>query len=119
MSIIFLIVTFVLTMAEGGYSKAELKRQIAKLNYDLYNIDLQIQSVVQGQHNPKTVSELQSAKLDIQKEVVVKEIELEKLNKERRQGEGGVSLVQYMCFAGGTTMKDKDGKERFCSIEQI
>ena len=75
-------------MAEGSYSKAELKRQIAKLSHNLYNIDLQIKSVAQGEHNPKTVSELQSAKVDIQKEVVAKEIKLEKLNTRTKARRG-------------------------------
>ena len=86
-------------MAEDGYSKAELKRQIAKLSHDWYNIYLKIQSVAQGQQNPKTVSELQSAKLDIQKEVVAKEIKLEKLNA-RTKGKESEALGWYMFSLG-------------------
>ena len=85
-------------MAEGVYSKVELKRQIAKLSHDLYNNDLQIQSVAQGHHNPKTISELQSVKVDIQKKVVAKEIELEKLNARTRARRG--RHVRLVCSLG-------------------
>ena len=40
--------SFFLTMVECGYSKAQLKREIAQLSHGLYNIDFQIQLIRQG-----------------------------------------------------------------------
>ena len=48
-----------ITMAQGGGpSLAELKRQLDSLAWDLFNIDLQIQQVKQGNPNPKQSSKI-------------------------------------------------------------
>ena len=49
------------------------------LGKDLYNIDLQIQKIHQGQQQGH-IQTLEQAKLEIKKQVVSKELELTKLN---------------------------------------
>ena len=71
-------------MAKGAPSKAQLKSKIAQLSKDLYNIDLQIQTIRQGQPNPHQITALQAAKLEIQKQVVAKEVELARTRTARK-----------------------------------
>ena len=64
-------------MAEGG--QAQLKRDLDVLRKDLHNIDLQIQRIHQGQQQGH-IPTLEQAKVEIQKQLVSKELELTKLN---------------------------------------
>ena len=78
-------------MAKGGPSTAQLKREIDQLSKDLYNIDLQTQAIRQGQPSPDQITTFEATKLEIQKQVGAKEVELAKMNvrirsaKRRRQ----------------------------------
>ena len=53
-------------MAEG-VTKAQLKREISNLSQDLYNINLHLQQIRQGQPHPHQTEMLEHAKLQIQK----------------------------------------------------
>ena len=65
-------------MAQGeGPSLAELKRQLDSLAWDLFNIDLQIQQVKQGNPNPNSLQRLEQARSQIKDEILQKEIQFE------------------------------------------
>ena len=40
----------------GGVTKSQLKKDLARLSHKLYNIDLQIQQIRQGQPNPNQIT---------------------------------------------------------------
>ena len=78
-------------MPEGGHiyadvSKAQLKREIASLLHDLYNIYLLIQNFKSQENQEQQIRRLGAAKVQIQKEVVEKEIALELKNTQSRRG---------------------------------
>ena len=67
-------------MAEGGQvSKAQLKRDLDALGKDLYNINFQKQKICQGQQQGH-IPTREQAKVEVQKQVVSRELELTKLN---------------------------------------
>ena len=71
------LVTFFLAMAVGSVSQAQLKRGLDQLSQDLNNIDLQIQQLRQGSgNNQQYIATLKATKLEIQREVVAKQVEL-------------------------------------------
>ena len=74
-------------MAEGGrVSQAQLKRDLDSLSKQIFDIALAIQR--QGPGNTQTIANLEAAKVEIQKEIVAKQIELElkqAQNKKARQ----------------------------------
>ena len=61
----------------GGPSLAELKRHLDSLAWDLFNIDLQIQQVKQGNPNPNSLQRLEQARSQIKDEILQKEIQFE------------------------------------------
>ena len=76
-------------MAEGGraISQVQLKRDLDSLSKQIFNIDLAIQRQ-QGPGNTQTIANLEAAKVEIQKEILAKQIELElkqAQNKKARQ----------------------------------
>ena len=75
-------------MAEGGrVSQAQLKRDLDSLSKQIFDIDLPIQRQ-QASGNTQTIANLEAAKVEIQKEIVAKQIELElkqAQNKKARQ----------------------------------
>ena len=75
-----------MVQGRGGVTKAQLKRELARLSHNLYNIDLQIQHIRQGQPNPNQIASLEQAKFQIPQEVVAKEAQLELLNVQSRRG---------------------------------
>ena len=80
-------------MAEGGsncsqVSKAQLKRDLAQLAHNLYNIDLQIQNLRSQGNQEVQIRRLEIAKVQIQKDVVEKEIALELKDTESRAARG-------------------------------
>ena len=84
------LVTFLPDKADGSgtnskVSEAQLKRKIDSLAHDLFNIDLQIQQIKQqGQHQQQTAT-LERVKLQIQEEIVAKEIKLEYEKAKRKR----------------------------------
>ena len=68
-------------------SQAALKRQIDSLSAQIYQIDLQIQKFKQ-QAQPQHIPNLEAAKLELQKQIVKAQVDLElllaKANKARR-----------------------------------
>ena len=77
------LITFFLTMAQGGVSQAQFKRDLEQLGNDLSNIDLQIQGVKQGMQQGNLVT-LEAARTQIAQEVVAKEVELTQLKAQAR-----------------------------------
>ena len=83
------LITFALIMAEGRpMLQATLKRHITLLSVQIYQKDLQIQKFkqqAQSQHIPN----LEAAKLNLQKQIVKADVDLEllvaKAKKARRQ----------------------------------
>ena len=76
-------------MAQGSQvNKSKLKRDLDQLGKDLYIIDLQVQRIKQGQQQGN-IPTLEQEKLDIQKQVVAKEVELTKLNAQTRAARRG------------------------------
>ena len=77
-------------MAEGGcVSQAQLKRDLDSLSKQIFDIDLAIQRQ-QGSGNTQTIANLEAAKVEIQKEIVAKQIKLElkqAQNKKARQAQ--------------------------------
>ena len=72
---------------EGRVSQAQLKRDLDSLSKQIFDIDLAIQRQ-QGSGNTQTIANLEAAKVEIQKEIVAKQIELElkqAQNKKARQ----------------------------------
>ena len=57
-------------------SKVQLKRDLAQLGHNLYNIDLQIQNLRSQGNQEAQIRALETAKVQIQKDVVEKEIAL-------------------------------------------
>ena len=69
---------FALMMAQGGgvvESQAELKRKLDQLSSQIHQIDLQIQTFKE-QGNAQHITNLEAAKLEIQKSVVDTQIKL-------------------------------------------
>ena len=68
-------------MAEAGHtvSQAELKRKLDSVSKDIYFIDLELQKICQSPANtiPGRVQNLEAAKLQLQKEVVQLQVQLE------------------------------------------
>ena len=71
-------------MAQGSVSQAQLKRDFQQLGQDLFNIDLQSQAIKQGTQH-RNIATLQAAKVETQKEVVAKEVELQRLKAQGRR----------------------------------
>ena len=64
-------------MAEGGrVSQAQLKRDLDSLSKQIFDNDLAIQRQ-QGSGNTQTIANFEAAKVEIQKEIVAKQIKLE------------------------------------------
>ena len=79
-------------MAEGGaseVSKAQIKHNLEQLGKDLYNIDLQIQKAKSQGNDQRIISNLEEAKVIIQKEVVDKQIQLELKEAQSRAARRG------------------------------
>ena len=76
-------------MVVGGcanVSKVQLKRHSDNLSHDLYNIDLQIQNLKQQGDRQWEIKRLEQANLQVQKQVVTKQVELEIRNAQMRRG---------------------------------
>ena len=76
-------------MCESGsdysqVSNTELKCDLAQLAQNLYNIDLQIQNLRSQGNQQGQIATLEAAKVQIQKEVVEKEITLELKDTQKR-----------------------------------
>ena len=63
-------------MAVRGPSQAELKRRLDSLSKQIFEIDLKIQSF-RTQGKVDTVCDLEAAKLELQKQIVSLQIDLE------------------------------------------
>ena len=48
-----------MAQGRGGPTKAQSRRDLASLAYDLYNINLQLQQIRQGQPNPNQIASLE------------------------------------------------------------
>ena len=69
----------------GGPSLAELKRQLDSLARDLFNIDLQIQQVKQGNPNPNSLQRLEQARSQIKDKILQKQIQFELKKAQNKQ----------------------------------
>ena len=64
-------------MAEGGeVSQAQLKRELIQLSKEIFEIDLNIQSS-RDQGNNTHIPALEATKLEIQKQIVKSQVQLE------------------------------------------
>ena len=75
----------------------QLKRDSDSLSKQIFNIDLAIQR--QGPGNTQTIANLEAAKVEIQKEIVAKQIELEPETSTEQEGKTSTALGGY---PGGT-----------------
>ena len=72
-------------MAEGGrVSLAQLKHELDSLSQQIFQIDLKIQQFRQ-QNNTQHISNLEAAKKEIQKQIVQKQIDLERQQAQNKK----------------------------------
>ena len=78
-------------MADGSQpvlSQAQLKRELASIAHNIYKIDLQIQALKRGQGSQHRISILETAKLQIQKKVGDKELQLKYVKAQAKKNWG-------------------------------
>ena len=74
--------------------KSSIKKEIDQLSKDLYNIDLQLQAIRQGQPNPHSTATLEQARVQIKNDLVAKEIQFQQLNARCRKVIGGYLFLR-------------------------
>ena len=78
------LVTFFLNMTQAApTSQAQLKRELEALSKDIFEIDLKIEQFRQ-QRKVQHIASLEAAKIELQKRIVQKKIQLELKNVQNR-----------------------------------